>query len=379
MRKLTNIIKEAKQRLEIQDDSINFIDSIELKKYLDIANKFLSNEAKAVVQWLIDNNSNYIQKFGGDNALATFYNGQQPKDPELKELWSNINKVVKDNRILEIPVFQTPEQFYAILNKEISPDEILLDLNSEKGRTEVAKKYDKLVWKIARSFVGKSTLTLDDLYSSGLEGLVNAMNNYGKKKKFDTEDIDGETEKVKSYTFMSYAAFCIRFQILSDIRNTSHLVRIAASAQQKEKAETGRNTKNNAISGDKVVGSDDNGDKTLFDYMSIGGGDSGDAAINSNDINKIWQDIFTELEKKFSKKTMDIWYSFNELNGYEKIKNKDLAKKYNTVPSGITYNLYLVNTYIMNTPKIKNMFMDLKELIGESHSIKDDHQHILNR
>lgn len=375
MKNLTSRINEAKQKLEIQEDSINFIDATDLKKYLDIAGRFLSDETKYIVDWLIENNATYIKKLGGgDNALETFYNAGVPKDASLKPLYTAVGKVVKSNRLLEIPVFQTEEQFNGIINKEIAPDEIILDLTSERGRAAIAHKYDKLVWKVARSFNGKSNLTLDELYSAGLEGLTRAMNKYGKKTEYTKSD----DENVKSYTFLSFAAFYIRHQILHDIKNVSHVVRIPVSAQQREKAETGHNTKNNAISGDKVVKGGDKGEKTVFDFMGAEGGDSSDGDINRSDINRIWKEIFAQLEKKFDEKTMDIWYSFNELNGHKKMKNKELGQKYGMIPSRVTYYLYIVNSYILKNAKLRDLFMDLRELVAESRDIKDRHRHVLN-
>lgn len=374
-----NLGTTNKSKLEVQDDSINFIDKSDLKKYLEVAGKFLSDECKDIVNWLIENNGDYVQKLGGGpNALETFYNkGVPPKnsDSDIKKLYYNVGKVIKNNRLLEIPVFQTEEQFNGIINKEISPDEIILDLSSEKGRNEIAKKYDKLVWKIARSFNGKSNLTLDELYSAGLEGLTRAMNKYGQK----TEYTKSNDEAVKGYTFLSFAAFSIRHQILHDIKNVSHIVRIPVSAQQREKTETGHNTKSNTISGDKTIRNGENGEKTVFDFMSNIGGDSSDADINHEDRDKIWKEIFAELEKKFDKTTMDIWYSFNELNGHKKMKNKELGKKYNMIPSRITYYLYIVNSYILKNKKLRELFMDLRELVSEARTIKDNNAHVLNK
>ena len=54
MKNLTSRINEAKQKLEIQEDSINFIDATDLKKYLDIAGRFLTDETKYIVDWLIE-------------------------------------------------------------------------------------------------------------------------------------------------------------------------------------------------------------------------------------------------------------------------------------------------------------------------------------
>ena len=180
MKKFTQFIAEAKQKLEIQDESINKISPEKLEKYLEIAKKFLSEEAKNIVNYLIDH-PKYVEELAGpnaENALATFYNNGIPKTPALKELYSWVGKVVKANRLLEIPVFQTEEQFEAILDKKVSPDEIILDLSTERGRNEIAKKYDALVWKVARDFIGVSNFDLEELHAIGLEGLVDAMNTW---------------------------------------------------------------------------------------------------------------------------------------------------------------------------------------------------------
>ena len=371
MKKLSQAVNEAKAKLEIQDDSINFISSDNLKKYLEIAGKFLSPETKDIVSWLIDNNKDYVSRFGGDNALVTFYNNGVPKDASLKELYRNIGAVIKSDRILEVPVFQTQEQFNGIISKEISPDEIILDLSSERGRDAVAKKYDKLVWKIARSFNGKSNLSLDELYAAGLEGLTRAMNKYGKKTDF----VKAEYDAVKNYTFLSFAAYSIRNQILSDIKSVSHIVKIPASVQHKEKQETGRNTKSNTISGDKPVkgGGGKEGEKTMFDFMSASSSEETSSTVNDKDAEKLWKQVYSELEKKFDKTTMDIWYSFNELNGHEKMKNKDLGKKYNMIPSRVTYYLYIVNSYILKNKKLRDLFAEIREIVAESHEIEDNH------
>lgn len=377
MKKLSQRIDEAKNKLEIQEGSINYISAKDLATYLSIADKFISPEAKEIVQWLIDNNATYVKTLSGgakvDNALEHFYNAGVPKDPSLKALYSNVGKVVKADRLLEIPVFQTEEQFEAIITKKVAPDEIILDLTSERGRNEVVKKYDRLVWKIARSFMNKSSLSLEDLYSAGLEGLVRAMNKYGKR----TERTDADDEAVKGYTFFSYASFGIRNMILHDIKNTSHIVRIPVSAQQREKEETGSNTKSNTVSGDKTVNGDEGG-KTMFDFMSAANGlDSAEGSVNQEDAQKIWDEIFAELEKKFPEQTMDIWYSFYELNGRKKMKNKELGEKYGMIPSRVTYYLYIVNSYIMKNPKLLELFADLREIVAESHQIADDSTHAL--
>ena len=379
MKKVSQIITEAKVKLDIQDDSINYIPKTDLESYEKVASQFLSPETKYIISWAKDNEAKYnkmVKASKGSNWLADFYNAGVPKDADMKDLYKSVGSVIKANRILEIPFFQTEEQFNGIIKKEISPDEIILDLTSDKGRNDVAQKYDKLVWKIARSFVGKSNLTLDELYSAGLEGLTLAMNRYGKKTDFSKTGED----KIKTYTFLGFAAYNIKFMILDSIKRDSHIVRIPVSAQQKENKETGHNTKNNTISGDKTVKGGEQGEKTVFDFMSdgSGGGESAASSVNQNDAEAIWKEIYKELEKKFDEKTMDIWYSFNELNGHKKMKNKELGAKYGMIPSRVTYYLYIVNSYILKNKKLRELFMDLREIVAEGRAIKDSERHVLD-
>ena len=49
----------------------------------------------------------------------------------MKQLYRWVANVVKSNRLLEIPVFQTKEQFDAILNRTVAPDEVIIDITSE--------------------------------------------------------------------------------------------------------------------------------------------------------------------------------------------------------------------------------------------------------
>ena len=377
MKTLSQLKESRQQALDIQEDSMNYINVAELKKYLELTDKFISDDAKYVIDWLIEHNGTYVKDFGGENALASFYERGIPKDAAYKKLYAAIGRLNKSGRLIEIPVFQNKEQFEGILNKEISPDEILLDLNTEKGRNAVAKKYDPLVWKIARSYIGKSSFTLQELYTIGLEGLVWAMNSYGKKSKKmqKKEEATGEElvdmKKYKAYTFLSFAAHNISFSILEAIKNESHIVRIPVSQQQKERNETGRNTVSNSISGDQTIGRDSDGNgKSLFDYMDDG--EKGGKSIDDEDIAKIWDEIYSILDKKFDERTMDIFYSANGLRGRKEVKKKDLAAKYNTAQSNITALLNKVKFFIINDKKVKGLFTDVLELMGESRQEEAD-------
>ena len=371
MKKFSQVFEANKPKLDIQDDTINYIDSANLKKYLEICDKFISNECKSIIKYLIDHNDTYISELssdGDENALAGFYNNWKPsnKSNELKELYKNISILNKKNRLMEIPVFQSKEQFEAIINKTESPDSVILDLTSEAGRNQIAKKYEPLIHKIAKQFMGKSELSYEDLISAGNVGLIHAMNKYGKKSNKNVADL----ETIVGKTFTQYAAFMIRISILEDIKNLSQIVRIPISQQNAERRETGRNTKSNTVSGDKEISSSgDEGNKSLFDY--IGGTDNATRGIDNEDVEKLWKKFFKKLEEKFDKTTLDIWYSSFGVNGYEKMKKKDIAAKYGLVPSNISYYLYRVNTFIKTNKKMMEMMNDIFELTAECKHDED--------
>ena len=376
MKKLSQLF-EAK--IEIQDGTINFIDKADLKKYLEIADRFISDDAKTVIKYFIEHND-YVEKFGNGeykNAIVNFYNAPVPTDKELKEVYKCIGKLNRANRLLEVPMFQTDEQFEGIINKKVSPDEILLDLNSEKGRNEVVKKYDKLCWKIAREYLGKSTFTLDDLYAYALEGLTNAMNWYGKK----TEKNNADEEKIKAFTFYSYASRIIRFTIIGAIREESHAVRIPVSQQNKEREKSGANTVSNMVSGDKGIGSDSDGnEKSMFDKLSASMDlQDGDEQINKEYFLKTWKEIFDILKKKFSERDLNIFCDVWGIYGHKELKGREIADKYGLKSkSSATYISSKVFNEIQKDKKLKELFIDAYELMHESLAIQDANDHSEN-
>lgn len=378
MRKLSEFVVEAKS-LDVQNDTMNFIPSPKLKTYLTIADKFISQDAKEIINWLIVNNATYMKEIG---SLQDFYSKGKPKDAKLQSLYKWIGTLSKAHRLLEVPVFQTEDQFNGIIKKEISPDEILLDLKSKSGRDAVAKKYTPLVWKIARGFNGKSSFSLDDLFAFGMEGLTIAMNQYGKsseetqkKKGKNAEaeemavDLKDEMKKRKAFTFLSYASYLIRIVILENIKNASHLVRIPVSVQNKERKDTGRNTKQTSVSGESPIGGGEDG-KGIFD--KVDSKEDADASLDQQDIAKLWKMIIKSLEAKFTEKQLDIFYSMNGLFGHEKLKGKEIMKKHGMKnPSEITNSNFKILQYIKTTPELKKAFAELYSLYKECLNDED--------
>ena len=377
MRKFSEVYEARKaEGLNIQEDTINYINVKDLKSYLEIANKFLSDEAKDIINWLIVNNETYLHdldpEMESENALATFYDKGVPKKEDLKELYKCIGTLAKKERLLEIPVFLTKDQFEDIINKKVSPDEILLDLVTDKGREKVVKQYTPLIHKIINQWLGKSNLGVDDLLSVAYEGITYAMNRFGKRKVRGENGkwIEAEKdEKVTKYSFKQYAAYCIDNAIREEIKHKSHIVRVPASQQTKERKEKGFNTKTYAVSGEKKVGHDSDGNgKTLFDYIDTG--ENGFKGVDSEDLEKLWKYVYTKLGENFKERDLDIFYSLFGLNGYKQIKGKELAKKYGIVPSAITPIKIKIIKFIRSDKKLFDAFNEILAIVGEAKQDK---------
>ena len=69
MKTLKQLSEAHNQGIDVQEDAVNYLEVGDLKKYLSVADKFISDDAKYVINWLIDNNATYMSKFVGDNAL----------------------------------------------------------------------------------------------------------------------------------------------------------------------------------------------------------------------------------------------------------------------------------------------------------------------
>lgn len=380
-------ISEAKTNtFDLQEDTVNYLSQKQLTDYRDITNKFLMQETRNIIEFLIENNASYISELPGadkdENALAGFYKSKMPKQEKYQQLWRDIHAVVSAGRTLEIPVFQTRDQFDAVINHKASLDEIVIDLTSEKSRNEIVEKYKPLIWKMVNSWNKKCTLSIDELYSAALEGMTWAMNYYGKGKggkvqqrresTLSQEELDELSKKMhSSMTFGQYAAYKIRVAILEAIKNESRTVRVAVSAQQREYKKNGSIKTNNTVSGNKTVSTDKDGNgKTMFDF--IGSAEDASRELDNQDLQKLWEEIFKKLEQTFDKKIMDVWYSYNGLNGYEKMKNKEIAKKYKVVPSNISYYLNKVNNFIRTDKKLYAMISDVYELMRECLHDRDE-------
>ena len=354
MKKLSQMVLEAKEGLKLQNGVIDYISAAELKKYLEIADKFISDEAKEITQWLIDNNSTYIKDYG---SLSKFYDMGAPKDKTLKKIYSDIGKLKRSNALREVPVFQTKNQFEGIINKKLSPDQVILDLETEAGRNAVATKYMPLVHKIVNGYMGKGNVSRDDLLSAALESLNYAMTHYNKPT-----DKANDLDNCRNMTFFSYASSIISNGCLVAIQDESHIVHIPKSQQRKEREEKGSNTRSFTVSGDESISRDSEGnDKSRFDSMGDHS-ESSTSSIDSRELDENLKRMYALVKKKFPAEDYEIWCSKFGLDGHEMVSNKELEAKYN---KRISYTLYKINNFLRDDKVGGPLIREIRELIAD--------------
>ena len=74
-----------------------------------------------------------------------------------------------------------------------------------------------------------------------------------------------------------------------------------------------------------------------------------------------------------------MWCSFWGVFGHKKLKNKEIAKKYDVVNSNVTYYCQKVNFFIKKNKKILRIFSELYDLMKESLNEKDREDDMYNR
>ena len=110
----------------------------------------------------------------------------------------------------------------------------------------------------------------------------------------------------------------------------------------------------------------------MFDY--VGGMEDAAQDINNDDIVKTWKELLNLIKSsgKFSDKMINAWMQFNQLDGKEKRKNKDIAKELGICNSNVTYYCMAITNFIKKDPKARALAKDLLDLYNENLQLSYD-------
>ena len=310
MRKFSQILLEVSKSKDVFE-----LTPILLKDFIDKVGKKLPRNVLDAVQ-LTKNLGIYTSE-----DLDSVMNGSK-RDLDLMAAdkyqsvgyYQDLQRMLKKLKTLInlMPQCMSQSEFNGLINGNLRPEDLLVDLTTEKGRNAAAKMYTPLVYKIADQERKKNVgwMEFDDLLAAGYEGLALALNSYDPTKG-----------SLKTY---------IGYQILHAIQNEREENGHTLSGTNSY-AETHHGDTLDGISIDSIMGNDD--DEFDQDHLAFLGIEDDHRHID-REAGKRAEDYFEELYKiidnKFSARDCNIFYRYFGLKDFygQKEKSKDIAKEY---------------------------------------------------
>lgn len=343
MNNFTNFIFEARKNYS----SDNLYMS-EITNYINKVNKHIPNNVRDVI--FLTKKYNLLKaeeideiRNAGKSSLKKLSAKYNIPEDSILELWELLKDIKKNIRML--PQYQSTMEREMIELGKLSMDDLTIDLTTNAGRNAAAKMYSPLVVKIVNQYIGKSRLTKQELMSAALQGLTDAMNDWGK---------NGENK----VAFKTYAGFRIKQQILNDINAYSHDLSGTNWYSNQQNIDN-----LDALSLDKMMSGEDN---IELDHIgALGVEDKDMSNIESEDKN--WQHIFKLIEGQFKQRDIDIFYRYFGLNGYKREKSKDIAKSYGMSEGNIRNSVInKIISFLKKDKQALKILSDIQQTYNES-------------
>ena len=272
-------------------------------------------------------------------------------DNDLESLRELLKQISREGNLRMLPHMQSKEETDNVVNGKISLEDVALDLETERGRDAIAKKYIPLVNAIARKYEHKSSLSYEELVSAGMMGLMYAMQDYHKP---------GDSEE-KSVPFKQYACYRIGFAIKADM-NDSRTVRLPASElrRRRERGESLTNT----ISLDATIGDEEDG-ATLADILAQTMPDEiKERPVESDE--KMWSKVTKFVEKNFGSRPASMFYKTLGINGFKRMKQVEIAKQMNCTKANVNIAVKKIVNAINSNPEMKQTIHTLMNYYTEA-------------
>lgn len=345
MKSFTEVIKEARKNY----DSGSLLSS-EINQYINKVNKIIPKNVQDVIYLtqkynLLDAQSIDEIRNSSKSSLKSLSIKFSIPLESLENFW----KMIKDlkSKIKLLPQYQTSVERESIKMGKLSMDDLTIDLESNAGRNAATKMYMPMIYKIVNQYIGRSSLSRQDLISAALQGFTDAMNNWNKDK-------DPDAKKV---VFKTYAAYRVQQQILNDMNEFSH-----------------------TLSGTNWYAVKNHGDK--LDGISIDGfGRNDDGEINQDhlamlgvddkpagrDEEKLLNTLYKLIENNFKQRDVDVFYRYFGLKGYKREKSKDIAKSLGMSEGNIRNSIInkMIN-FLKKDRHAMEILSDIQDIYNES-------------
>lgn len=349
MNNFTDFILEARKNY----DSESLLSS-EISKYLNKVNKVIPKQVQTAIYLtqkynLLNSSSIDEIKNASKSSLKKLSTKYNISEDNIVELWQLLKDIKSNIRLL--PQYQSAQERESLMLGKLSMDDLTIDLDSQQGRNAATKVYMPMIYKIVNQYLGKSSLSKQELISAALIGFTNAMNDWKRKT--------GDDDEEKKVTFKTYAAYRAKQQILNDMNELSHTLSGTNWYATKHYGD-----QLNAFSLDGMLGVDDSDFKQ--DRLSALGMMDADWDLNGDE-GKQWKSLFNLLEKSFTQREVDIFYRFFGLNGYKKEKSKDIAKSYGMSEGNIRNSIInkMIN-FLKKDKKANNILSGIQSIYNEA-------------
>lgn len=208
---------------------------------------------------------------------------------------------------------------------------------SQREQSKVIAQYEPLVNKITNQFVQKVKMPWSSIKSMAYEGLVLAFKNYEPTRS--------------SLTFIQYAGFSIRNNILSSIDNEIRTVKMN-QYNQKQASENG-DPMFNTVRIDFSFHSDEANSNT---EIRLGAYENEKFSCGD-----IYEYMYYRLENQFKKRDCEIFYRCFGLNGYADEKCQDIAKSYGVSNGLISQKIKKIINFIRTDEDLREMLAQMLE------------------
>lgn len=201
------------------------------------------------------------------------------------------------------------------------------------------EQYEPLLNKLTKQFVDRVKAPWDDVKSMAYEGLVIAYNTYDPKRS--------------NMSFVQFAGFAIRNNILTSLNNELRTVKLSAYAQKKA-AELGEAIFN-SVSMDNKYSNDSTeviSAPKAKDWAQL----SVSAKWSDGDV---FETLYSKLEENFASRECEIFYMTFGLNGHDEVKGKDIANHFDISPSLVSINLKRIIKFIQKDEELVEILANL--------------------
>lgn len=203
-------------------------------------------------------------------------------------------------------------------------------------KNQLAIQYEPLINKLTTQFYHQVKYSWDDIKSMAYEGFALALNKYDENRS--------------GMSFMSFAAFEMRNNIMTRLTEESRVVKLPFEEQKKRK-ENGLPLFN-SVSIDHSSSDDEDGLKPREIVMGM----YEKAKFDDGDV---FDYFYSRLEDKFPPRECEMFYMAFGLNGFEETPNQDIAKHFGVSEGLISQKKKKVLEWIRKDTELCEMLSNL--------------------